>query len=94
MSLHGVRAVFFWPKGFKGIRDPNINMPYFKAVIVGKEAYYWGIYAEDCFRRGKFECDNAVGDCETDMLNYLRENSLTPHPRPVCASDLSGVEPA
>jgi hypothetical protein len=96
-AFAGVHALFFWPKECswqKGEREPTINMPYTKVVIKDTEAFWWGAYAEELFRKGKIEYNNAPGDFESedDMEVYLRENGINLHKWPVSPKDL--LEPA
>lgn len=89
----GVHALFFWPKQYSwqgGEREATINMPYTKVIITGKEAFWWGAYAEELFRKGKIEWNNAPGDYENenDMERYLSENGFNLHKWQVSSKDL------
>lgn len=83
----GIHALFFWPKKVsweKGQRNPYVRMPYMKVVIKGKDAYWWGVYADDLFQRGCIEYNSAPGDFENDeqMETYLKKKGYILHPEP------------
>jgi hypothetical protein len=65
-------------------------MPYTKVVIKDNNAFWWGAYAEDLFRKGRIEHNNAPGDFETeeDMIVWLRKNGFNLHKQPVSEADL------
>jgi hypothetical protein len=94
-KLAGVHALFFWPKKVswqRGERNPYLNMPYSKVVIKGMDAFWWGTYAEELFREGKIDHNNAEGDFEREeeMEFWLRKNGFNLHKQPVSQVDLLG----